>query len=377
MPTATSQTGIWKKKYITKNELQMGSGNSHGGLNIPKEVWSKVKSLKTCKIFLNGILVDGVELTQHSQRPYEVRIQATKPLKEMGLRDGKALFGRTPQGLEIKQPSVQAWLMSVSALRSHHEANRRDGTPFTSISWDSRVFRHTLVKPGHVIVLHDSNGLVGLSFIEKIVKSETTGVRTYEAETEVWWRDLSGLMGADELGNLVGEELTQKKFLRLDWRKFRDPLSHKGVDLTDIPAVGGRLSFSMGDGHTYTMTKTRRGQAKFREDLLNEFGEICIFTGPQPRDTLQAAHLYSWAKVGKHEDHGGLLMRADLHLLFDKGLIGIDMSSATPKIWLHKRLDKFKKPHYLAQLDGKPVASSADLDKRKTWLDLHQEEHKN
>lgn len=60
-----------------------------------------------------------------------------------------------------------------------------------------------------------------------------------------------------------------------------------------------------------------------RRHLLERFGENCALTGPTPPAALEAAHLYSYASVGKHHLHGGLLLRRDVHRLFDRGDLAI------------------------------------------------------
>ena len=71
----------------------------------------------------------------------------------------------------------------------------------------------------------------------------------------------------------------------------------------------------------------RLGQAKFREKLLNAYDFKCAITGTKLVGTLQAAHIVPHHK-GKGADtnsvQNGLLLRADIHNLFDLGLIQID-----------------------------------------------------
>jgi len=69
---------------------------------------------------------------------------------------------------------------------------------------------------------------------------------------------------------------------------------------------------------------TRQGQGKFRDDLMQAYGARCAITGSNVPETLQAAHISPYN--GKKSNHvsNGLLLRADLHTLFDLGLIRID-----------------------------------------------------
>lgn len=67
----------------------------------------------------------------------------------------------------------------------------------------------------------------------------------------------------------------------------------------------------------------RRGQAKFRRSLLAAYGGACAITGSTAEPVLEAAHIDSYA--GDHTQHvtNGLLLRSDLHTLFDLHLITV------------------------------------------------------
>lgn len=68
----------------------------------------------------------------------------------------------------------------------------------------------------------------------------------------------------------------------------------------------------------------REGQHAFRSALLTAYNNKCAITGSCVVAILEAAHIFPYR--GKHTDRvdNGLLLRADIHTLFDKGLIYID-----------------------------------------------------
>lgn len=76
----------------------------------------------------------------------------------------------------------------------------------------------------------------------------------------------------------------------------------------------------------------RRGQTKFRKKLLNAYERRCAITGYDAKDALEACHIKTI--LGKDLNHvtNGLLLRADIHTLFDLGLIGIDPDNWKVKI---------------------------------------------
>lgn len=67
----------------------------------------------------------------------------------------------------------------------------------------------------------------------------------------------------------------------------------------------------------------RRGSAKFRNGLIGRYGPACLVTGSKLLHILEAAHICPYR--GENDDHltNGLLLRADIHTLFDLHLIGI------------------------------------------------------
>jgi hypothetical protein len=69
--------------------------------------------------------------------------------------------------------------------------------------------------------------------------------------------------------------------------------------------------------------RVRAGQPKFRDNLLKLYGERCAVTGWGPAAVLEAAHVLLHSHTGNNHVDNGLLLRADLHILFDNGLIRI------------------------------------------------------
>lgn len=77
-----------------------------------------------------------------------------------------------------------------------------------------------------------------------------------------------------------------------------------------------------GYGAAY-LAKPRLGQGAFRVLVTQAYNRRCALTGERTLPVLQAAHIKPFAEKGPHKTSNGLLMRSDLHLLFDKGLLTI------------------------------------------------------
>ncbi|UTH43676.1 HNH endonuclease [Loktanella salsilacus] len=73
----------------------------------------------------------------------------------------------------------------------------------------------------------------------------------------------------------------------------------------------------------------RQGQSKFRSQLLNAYGGRCAITGCNAIQALQAAHISPYLGDAANHVQNGLLLRADIHTLFDLGLLSIDPQSMT------------------------------------------------
>jgi putative restriction endonuclease len=73
----------------------------------------------------------------------------------------------------------------------------------------------------------------------------------------------------------------------------------------------------------------RRGQKAFRDALIAAYEGKCVITGCAVLDVLEAAHIYPYRGPETNKVTNGLLLRADLHTLFDCGLVAIDADALT------------------------------------------------
>jgi hypothetical protein len=72
---------------------------------------------------------------------------------------------------------------------------------------------------------------------------------------------------------------------------------------------------------------------------MEKFGEVCAFSGEQPPQVLEAAHIDSFARTGSHDLNGGLLLRRDVHTLFDANLMTVE--PGTWRIHVAPRIQQF------------------------------------
>lgn len=75
------------------------------------------------------------------------------------------------------------------------------------------------------------------------------------------------------------------------------------------------------------ISRRNRRQNKFRDELLRLDG-CCALTGDTTPICLEAAHIVEVKNKGAFNVTNGFLLRADLHKLFDAGILKIDRSGA-------------------------------------------------
>jgi hypothetical protein len=73
----------------------------------------------------------------------------------------------------------------------------------------------------------------------------------------------------------------------------------------------------------------RRGQPEFREYLISVYNMRCAISGCDVVPVLEAAHITPYLGTHTNRADNGLLLRADLHTLFDLKMIAIDVDSMT------------------------------------------------
>ena len=70
----------------------------------------------------------------------------------------------------------------------------------------------------------------------------------------------------------------------------------------------------------------RLGQRSFQAVVLGAYQRRCAITGTHISPVLQAAHIRPVASGGEHRLDNGVLLRSDVHTLFDRGYLGVDRS---------------------------------------------------
>jgi hypothetical protein len=76
----------------------------------------------------------------------------------------------------------------------------------------------------------------------------------------------------------------------------------------------------------------RQGQPKFRAALMNAYGMRCAITACDAAAALEAAHVKPYEGPQTNDVTNGILLRADIHTLFDLNLLGIEPSERRVRV---------------------------------------------
>lgn len=109
------------------------------------------------------------------------------------------------------------------------------------------------------------------------------------------------------------------------------------------------------DEFTYSLIKQRRGQSKFRTSLFESYGGKCCISGSDVGSVLEAAHIVPHAEEKNYSVLNGLLLRADIHTLYDLNLIGIDEYG---KVSVHESLKSSEYGTYQGQYIADEIPSA-------------------
>lgn len=127
--------------------------------------------------------------------------------------------------------------------------------------------------------------------------------------------------------------LTQPQFFsREDWIPCPPTFANnivqgKTYDTSDIDGqsiwaqIEERIAATGQYGNLFE-ARNRLGQGAFRVLVTDAYHRRCAVTGERTLPVLEAAHIKSF-KEGPNTTSNGLLLRADLHTLFDRGLLTV------------------------------------------------------
>lgn len=129
-----------------------------------------------------------------------------------------------------------------------------------------------------------------------------------------------------------------------------------GVDESRSDVEFAPASEQDGRKKVWAEVARRQGQGPFRRSLLEAYGGACAVSGTTVVDVLQAAHIRPYNGPSTNHVTNGILLRADLHTLFDLRLLTVDPSSM--KVVISPRLQGTDYWLFNGQPLGLPVKPS-------------------
>jgi putative restriction endonuclease len=153
------------------------------------------------------------------------------------------------------------------------------------------------------------------------------------------------------------------------WQQVEDRLRSDAVAL---PA-GGVGHEEPGRIGSLQLVWPRLGQGSFRVVVTDAYKRRCAFTNSPVLDVLDAAHIRPYTMDGPHEVKNGILLRRDVHTLFDRGYITV-----TPDHRIevsHLIQERFKNGHEYYSQHGNRIALPEDpsMWPSKNFLIWHNE----
>ena len=170
----------------------------------------------------------------------------------------------------------------------------------------------------------------------------------YEARGLVW---VKGLKPQKNIGTAIKTRLIEM----IDSQPALSPTAQE-LALAEIQAekehVFDPLNIEDARNRVLASIVRRRGQTAFRKKLLDAYGE-CAISGCGQFEVLEAAHIHPYMGQQTNAVSNGLLLRADLHTLFDLYLIAIE-----PGTRLIRLAPALSQSDY-AQYEGMPLNAPA------------------
>lgn len=110
------------------------------------------------------------------------------------------------------------------------------------------------------------------------------------------------------------------------------------------------------------LIRPRLGQGTFRILVTDIYQRRCAVSGERTLPALEAAHIKPYSDGGNHEAPNGLLLRRDIHSLFDAGYVTV-----TPDLHFEvsRRIrEEFENGRHYYALHGQPISVPAEVMQR-------------
>jgi putative restriction endonuclease len=321
----------------------------------------------------------------------------------------------------------RAWLLLTFGDDRQYAGNAGyDDNPAEFYSYDSYVPNHRRVAAGEQAIVCDKERALGIASIERIDEEPSTrllqrcpvcGITGCKQRKTMHpkYRCNKGHEFDEPVRETVSctkytahfgpftpfTEAFGRDFLRQGCPRYNDQLAMQEFDFSLMEAAfrnaypvaaaaigvalsGSYISAAAGDENgsaspeAYSPTGVdgrqrvlrqicaRRGQQAFRDELRSRYGDQCLVSGCKVLHVLEAAHIQPYRGESDNHPENGLLLRADLHTLFDLDLMGIEPSTLSVQFHGAVKLGEYAELHGRRLLCSQRRPSEEALTAR--WL---------
>ncbi len=173
------------------------------------------------------------------------------------------------------------------------------------------------------------------------------------------------------------DEIVKRKDYELDsgegkriWEAFKARLfARERVAEPGIARELGEARYGPG-----TLVQPRLGQGIFRLAVTGAYRRACAVTREHSVPALEAAHIRPYGEGGSHEVSNGLLLRSDIHRLFDRGYVGVTPDYrfvVSPRLKDDFSNGKSYYPHHGSTIH---LPASESEHPSRQWLEWHMDE---
>ena len=158
------------------------------------------------------------------------------------------------------------------------------------------------------------------------------------------------------------------------WSQVKERLRNKNVLLTESKEEYSEV-FEQGALYgSEFLARARLGDGAFRVLVTDAYNRRCAITGEKTLPALEAAHIKPYSESGPHSINNGLLLRADLHKLFDKGYMTITNDF---NLEVSKRVkEEYENGKEYYKMHGNPLIVLPDNDKEypaRKYVEWHNQ----
>lgn len=218
-----------------------------------------------------------------------------------------------------------------------------------------------LIVAEPVRVTGDRRQLIGWGVVDNVITYSRNGKNMANAVYSVY-HELSPRLSFEAVGGDPRNNRTNSinRVPQVDEVRILEALTRAKSVARNSPQLELPLSIAaepatpLVDQIQYAARQTRQGQGLFRKGLLVLYESKCAISGYTPNAVVDAAHIVPYADGQDHDLGNGLLLRADLHNLFDDGLLRIEPKKLV--VELSKELSK--SPY--AEMHGMPLRARVD-----------------